>query len=192
MTKEEIKEMIDATINENGQGNITGKALNLALNSIIDAMGEGGGVLDTVYLIPFNPTEVGMLEASEPTEMFWTLDDVMNMIEHNKTIYEKISNKFVNEKSIPQVSVDLSILAYLEYGQNAITNVGAGIMCFKIDESSSAPMSWNENNHYNPGDLAVLITPYYEAWMDLSTDYITFWLHSDGTCGLVNDGGNEE
>lgn len=43
MTKEEIKAMIDATINENGERNITGKALNLALNAIVDAAGEGGG-----------------------------------------------------------------------------------------------------------------------------------------------------
>ena len=43
MKKEEIKAMIDATINENGGRNITGKALNLALNAIVDAAGEGGG-----------------------------------------------------------------------------------------------------------------------------------------------------
>jgi hypothetical protein len=45
MTKEEIKEMIDSTINENGERNITGKALNLALNAIVDAMGGGNGAL---------------------------------------------------------------------------------------------------------------------------------------------------
>lgn len=186
MTKEEIKEMIDATINENGKGNITGKALNLALNAIVDAMGEGGG-LDTVYLIPFNPTET---ESLSETDSFWTMDDVVSRIEHNKTIYEKITNKFINEKSAPQISVDLSIFAYGEYGREAIANVGAGIICFKISESMPTSMSWNEYDHYNSGDIAVLITPYYEAWMDFSTDYITFWLHSDGTCGFANNGGN--
>ena len=53
MSKEEIKEMIDATINENGKGHITGKALNLALNSIVEAMGSGGGGLMIQYLPRF-------------------------------------------------------------------------------------------------------------------------------------------
>lgn len=53
MTKEEIKAMIDATINENGERNITGKALNLALNAIVDAAGEGGGGLMIQYLPRF-------------------------------------------------------------------------------------------------------------------------------------------
>lgn len=47
MTKEELKEMIDNTITTNGNKEITGQALNLALNAIVDAMGEqssGGGV----------------------------------------------------------------------------------------------------------------------------------------------------
>lgn len=45
MTKEELIEMIDATINENGSRNITGKALNLALTEIVNAMGSGGGAI---------------------------------------------------------------------------------------------------------------------------------------------------
>lgn len=186
MTKEEIKAMIDATINENGERIITGKALNLALNAIVDAMGEGGG-LDTVYLIPFNPTDVGGYLSE--TDEFWTMDDIMAMIEHNKTIYEKFADKFINEKSIPQISVDLSIFAYYQYAKEAIANVGAGVMCFKVDESTPSPVSGDESDHYNPGDIAVFITPYYEAWMDLSTDNMAFWLHSDGICGIVNSGG---
>lgn len=187
MTKEEIKAMIDATINENGERNITGKALNLALNAIVEAMGEGGG-LDTVYLIPFNPTEVGSLSEDS---VFWTLDEVIAMVEHNKTIYEKIADKFINEKSAPQISVDMSFITYDEYEKEAIVNVGAGVMCFKVEESSPMPMSWDEYDHYNSGDIAVLITPYYEAWTDFLYN-LTFWLHSDGTCGLVNNGGGNE
>ena len=51
MTIEEIKDLIDSTINENGTKAITGKALNLALNEIANAVAEaattgssGGGV----------------------------------------------------------------------------------------------------------------------------------------------------
>lgn len=43
MTKQELIEMIDATINENASRGITGKGLNLALNEIINAMGTGDG-----------------------------------------------------------------------------------------------------------------------------------------------------
>lgn len=38
MTKEELKVMIDETINTNGARHITGKALNLALSAIVDSM----------------------------------------------------------------------------------------------------------------------------------------------------------
>lgn len=51
MTIEELKDLIDSTINENGTKAITGKALNLALNEITNAVaeaattgGSGGGV----------------------------------------------------------------------------------------------------------------------------------------------------
>lgn len=51
MTKEELLEMVDATINENGTRNITGKALNLALTEIINAMGTGGGAgIELAYI----------------------------------------------------------------------------------------------------------------------------------------------
>lgn len=48
MTIQELKDLIDSTINENGTKAITGKALNLALNEITNAVAEaattGGGV----------------------------------------------------------------------------------------------------------------------------------------------------
>lgn len=40
MTKEELKVMIDNTINSNGKRSITGKSLNLALTEIINCIGE--------------------------------------------------------------------------------------------------------------------------------------------------------
>lgn len=40
MTKEELKVMIDETINTNGARHITGKSLNLALNAIVESMGQ--------------------------------------------------------------------------------------------------------------------------------------------------------
>lgn len=43
MTKEELVEMINSTINTNGSGAITGEALNLALQAIVETMGTGSG-----------------------------------------------------------------------------------------------------------------------------------------------------
>lgn len=56
MTFEEIKEMINSTIVENGERQITGKALNLALLEMITAMeenasgGDEGSGAETVYI----------------------------------------------------------------------------------------------------------------------------------------------
>lgn len=55
MTFEEIREMVNATINENGLKQITGKALNLALTETLAAIEEhlangSGGGLETVYM----------------------------------------------------------------------------------------------------------------------------------------------
>lgn len=56
MTFEEIREMVNATINENGLKQITGKTLNLALTETLAAIEEflannaGGGGLETVYI----------------------------------------------------------------------------------------------------------------------------------------------
>lgn len=43
MTKEELIDLIDNTINTNGEKTITGQALNLALKEIVGAMGSGDG-----------------------------------------------------------------------------------------------------------------------------------------------------
>jgi hypothetical protein len=52
MTKEELLEMVNATISGNGKQEIAGNSLNLALTEIINAMGtgSGGGGLIVHYL----------------------------------------------------------------------------------------------------------------------------------------------
>lgn len=55
MTIEEIKDLIDSTITENGKKFITGKALNLALNELVAAVEEavanagGGSATERIY-----------------------------------------------------------------------------------------------------------------------------------------------
>ena len=54
MTIDEIRDLIDNTITTNGVKNITGQALNLALNEIVNAVAEaattGGGDVKRLYI----------------------------------------------------------------------------------------------------------------------------------------------
>jgi hypothetical protein len=57
MSKEELIEMIDSTINENGQRNITGKSLNLVLSAIVAAIESGNNCYDVMYFCGGNETD---------------------------------------------------------------------------------------------------------------------------------------
>ena len=90
MTIEELKDLIDSTINENGTKAITGKALNLALNEITNAVAEaattGGSAAKTLY--------VGS-DSSPLTE---------EQIASNVALYNEISTAFSNGEIPPQVN----------------------------------------------------------------------------------------
>lgn len=90
MTIEELKDLIDSTINENGAKAITGQALNLALNEIVNAVAEaattGGSAAKTLY--------VGS-DSSPLTE---------EQIASNVALYNEISTALSNGKIPPQVN----------------------------------------------------------------------------------------
>lgn len=90
MTIEEIRDLIDSTINENGTKAITGKALNLALNEIVNAVAEaattGGSAAKTLY--------VGS-DSSPLTE---------EQIASNVALYNEISTALSNGEMPPQVN----------------------------------------------------------------------------------------
>ena len=90
MTIEELKDLIDNTINENGTKAITGKALNLALNEITNAVAEaattGGSAAKTLY--------VGS-DSSPLTE---------EQIASNVALYNEISTALSNREVPPQVN----------------------------------------------------------------------------------------
>ena len=92
MTIEEIKDLIDNTINENGAKAITGQALNLALNEIVNAVAEaattGGSAAKTLY--------VGS-DSSPLTE---------EQIASNVALYNEISTALSNGEMPPQVNGD--------------------------------------------------------------------------------------
>ena len=90
MTIEELKDLIDSTINENGTKAITGKALNLALNEITNAVAEaattGGSAAKTLY--------VGS-DSSPLTQ---------EQIASNVSLYNEISTALSNKEIPPQVN----------------------------------------------------------------------------------------
>ena len=92
MTIEELKDLIDSTINENGTKAITGKALNLALNEITNAVAEaattgGGGGVKRLYV-----DSSGTLTAPE-------------QLASNAALYTEIVTALTNNEVPPQVGV---------------------------------------------------------------------------------------
>ena len=93
MTIEELKNMIDSTINENGTKAITGKALNLALNEIANAVAEaattgGGGGVKRLYVDSSGGT------LTDPVQLA-----------SNAALYTEIVTALTNNELPPQVGV---------------------------------------------------------------------------------------
>jgi hypothetical protein len=179
MTKEEIKEMIDATINENGERNITGKTLNLALNAIVDAMGEGGGV-ETIYMVPefMNPDESDLDGSNSP----YSKERIMEIIEHNATVYSKIANMYKEKNQVIPVCVDYGF-AYTFTGIFGGGSPGA-LATSTIMANVSATMTYGNHPYYMDDEVAVVITPCEDAAFGFVTHENSFLLLPNGICGF--------
>ena len=96
MTIEELKDLIDSTINENGTKAITGKALNLALNEITNAVAEaattGGGGVKRLY------ADMNGGSVTDPEQLA-----------SNAALYTEIVTALTNNELPPQVGVLASI-----------------------------------------------------------------------------------
>lgn len=116
MTIEELKDLIDSTINENGTKAITGQALNLALNEITNAVAEaattgGGGGVKRLY--------VGVSGG--------TLTDPVQLAS-NAALYTEIVTAFTNNELPPQVGTLIlgggenanATFNYISYGDSNI------------------------------------------------------------------------
>ena len=93
MTIEELKDLIDSTINENGTKAITGKALNLALNEITNAVAEaattgGGGGVKRLYI------DASGGSVTDPEQLA-----------SNAALYTEIVTALTNNELPPQVGV---------------------------------------------------------------------------------------
>lgn len=117
MTIEELKDLIDSTINENGTKAITGQALNLALNEITNAVAEaattgGGGGVKRLYV----DASGGALTDPE-------------QLASNAALYTEIVTALTNNELPPQVGVLIpegseytnAIFNYIQYVDSVIT-----------------------------------------------------------------------
>lgn len=118
MTIEELKDLIDSTINENGTKAITGKALNLALNEITNAVAEaattggGGGGVKRLY------ADVNGGSVTDPEQLA-----------SNAALYTEIVTALTNDELPPQVGVLIAeeggytnaIFNFITYGDSVIT-----------------------------------------------------------------------
>ena len=92
MTIEELKDLIDSTINENGTKAITGKALKLALNEISNAVAEaattGGGGVKRLYV------DISGGTITNPEQLA-----------SNAALYTEIVTALTNDELPPQVGI---------------------------------------------------------------------------------------
>ena len=118
MTIEELKDLIDNTINENGTKAITGKALNLALNEITNAVAEaattggGGGGVKRLYV------DVSGGSVTDPEQLA-----------SNAALYTEIVTALTNNELPPQVGILIpegggytnAVFNLIMYGDSVIT-----------------------------------------------------------------------
>ena len=124
MTIEELKDLIDNTINENGTKAITGKALNLALNEITNAVAEaattgGGGGVKRLY------ADVNGGSITDPEQLA-----------SNAALYTEIVTALTNNELPPQVGVLASIEGtYINGNSLAILYDGSTLIFYVFMES---------------------------------------------------------
>lgn len=124
-TKEELKEMIQATITSNGARNITGSILQEVLLEIVDSMGSagsggGGGASAALVFIDTNGT----------TETC-TADQIQN----NATVFTSIKTATLNGTCIPAVYVGM----ISEKGNSYAAQYMVPIILMYTPESSEYP-----------------------------------------------------
>lgn len=123
MTFEEIREMVNATITENGQRQITGKALNLALIEMLTAVEEflannaDGGAASEIFFLPNENT--GELTPERKA--------------HNAEVYNKFKSALEEGKPLPLLSADAAvILDTIEEQLGQPVNAAGYIACVQV------------------------------------------------------------
>ena len=127
MTIEELKDLIDSTINENGTKAITGKALNLALNEITNAVAEaattggGGSGVKRLY------ADINGGSITDPEQLA-----------SNAALYTEIVTALTNNELPPQVIVWANIEGTYINGNTLATLYDGNTLMFYIFVESFA------------------------------------------------------
>ena len=173
MTKEELLEMVNATISGNGKQEITGQSLNLALTEIVNAMGTGSGSnSEMVYFLP-SYLAAGP-ESADPSPLS-TEDTLNELVQKNIELYQKLSNAFHEGKSI-QVCTDLSFFIYTQ-GYTITAAIPSTVMSSIV---TAGPMSTNPRDYYAEGELSILIIPQNSMATSIIGEQADFWLLPNG------------
>lgn len=124
MTIEELKDLIDSTINENGTKAITGKALNLALNEITNAVAEaattGGGGVKRLY------ADMNGGSITNPEQLA-----------SNAALYTEIVTALTNNELPPQVGVLISDGGAYTSGTFNVIDYAESVIMFSLSMGSN-------------------------------------------------------
>ena len=119
MTVDEIRDLIDNTITTNGVKNITGQALNLALNEIVNAVAEaattGGGGVKRLYV---------NIDGSPITDE--------QQLASNAALYTEIVTALTSNELPPQVMVLMNIDGSYINGNSLDTSYDGTTLTFSV------------------------------------------------------------
>lgn len=151
MTFEEIKDMINSTITENGQRHITGKAINLALIETVTHLSETEEdikksqedfetiTVPTIEERLLQKIEEALAEgggaASEIVYLPDTNTGEMDSADqaHNLEVYNKFKDAFEKGEPLPMLSVDLTFMfAQMEEQLGQPANVSGYLQCTMV------------------------------------------------------------
>ena len=140
MTIEELKDLIDSTINENGTKAITGKALNLALNEITNAVAEaattgGGGGVKRLYV------DISGGTLTNPEQLA-----------SNAALYTEIVTALTNDELPPQVGVLIGMDGVYQYITNVQTTYqNSDVILVFIADGTPAGMTLTSDGNVSMG-----------------------------------------
>lgn len=134
MTIDEIKDLINSTITENGTKSITGKTLNLALNELVSAIEEasanaGSG---TERLYANMDISSGQITVTEEQKVL------------NAALYEKLKTAFETDELIPNVGFQL----YYEAGGTAMGQAFPSFLVVQYSPSENAIAFASSNGNF--------------------------------------------
>lgn len=110
MKKEELKELIEGIIIPNGQKGISADMLKSVLLEVADSLGEGGEGGSAGYTFFVN-CDMGQIDVTNITESTLESANLLTpeQLEHNRTMFAKITEDINNGKPIPIIDFNMPI-----------------------------------------------------------------------------------